>query len=1818
MKKGILYILLFLAIALFACPAMALASDETEVNRYTVLVLDASNSMEGKPLEEMKTAAINFCSSVLQSTGNNYVAVVSYNNTATINTRFSDNFDTLSKEIGNIKTGVFTNILAGLKEADGLLTYNAPTGNIVKNIVLLSDGLPTAGETLSTGRYAITDNAHYAYANSLYSFATTVRGKGINITSLCFFHNIDAMYGIRDNSLPSGFAQKIMLDIVGGKKDYCYEVKDAAGLEFAFGNIAGEIITEKTGKYEPDNDTYYYFEDYFNDSSFATRNSIGYFEYNDSLATMSLCLALSASNSTRAKALLKEIGFKNIQANYDLLTNPGRDTIGAVAAKKLIKVNNNEHYTLIALAIRGTSYGAEWAGNFKVGKTGQHEGFDEAKNKAFTFLKEYIAENDISGNIKIWLTGFSRGGATANLLAGELDDLASQSGGIISLPGKNNTSCRLLPKDLYTYCFEAPMGSLREYAKDISKGSRYNNIINIINPLDVVTKVAPSTFGFARYGIDIILPTATNSSNFSLLKNNMLSQYNTLTSIRKDGAQYTLDNFVNKKLVWEVGWWLIFPYPKPVIVDGKKVSMDAYLDTLIRDISVQIIRSRSNYVDRFQNDIREIMGLNQEADSKQTQVFSDHLSASLFNASNIPRLALALINPFDSVFEELFDLVSECVYDSLRVAGMASTYSTAQIEKMIKSLTSVLLSLVVFNTDSTVTLFSNSDIIGAAHEPSICLAWMQSRDINYTTNAFWTRVIGSYRIIRINCPVDVKVFLNNKLVAAIIDDEPQEIVDSAIIATINEDGEKIVYLPADADYEVVLKATDNGEMTFSINEFCFETNDVSKIINYYSLPLSNNMEFEAIFPAFKQTDIKNGIEEGSSIQYSLLHNGARIKPNIELTGTDAAEAYHMVEVSTEYEDYGLVMGSGIRQLGSFAMVTAIPTEGYEFIGWYKNDAVISTEAVYRFCVMEDISLVAKFIKLTEDTGSRPLIGEFKNFKDNIPKDYYKLAKNANGQQVISYSVNKDWYCLIADISGYTSDYTRLCMTLAFNGTKELGIDAVIPGKKNWVTIRDAGLSFNKQATQNADGSYTFDIPLAKYADIKSNGLSSIVFYMDPTVTFSGTRSFTVIDIGLRKEGEPAGPLNTQNSIFPTNIELQPDIVSLNINSTQQLAPTIWPSNATDKSITWASSKTEVATVSASGLVTAKAVGSATITATTANGLAAICEVTVINGNTSDNMAYFLKFNGNLNNENGAYPQVNSVVGSPSYVSGRNGNKAISLNYRNYLKLDKTNDLIDYNQSFTIAYWIKINSTAGNDPAIMSNKNWTSGGNNGWMFTAKNGIIKLNSKSRSDSSRVNGSTDIEITKYVTGQWVHIAAVWDKAANKVRTYANGVLTNDLKTNLATGMGGNGAPTLIGQSNDSSSSNLYNSSSMNVDFVIQDFFMTNRALTTEEISANFFDEPIPGIKIVSVSSDPSAGTSNERYTYIVTTNVPATKVEYKFDTDNTTYYLNANGSNNFDDGSPSVSADKMTWKWQNDSLWGTYNHTVTVKAYDANGNVDTATFNIMVSEANRYNISLNPDELYTFPNADEGYGPQTAKTVTATNTGSAATGSLNVALSGADRNSFTLSGTSLNSISAGSARTFTVTPKTGLKEGTYTATVTVSNTNVAATFDVSFTVTKAEDDPPVLDRPLIGEFKNHKDNNPKNFFTITNNPLNQQIFSYTKKPTWDNCLVAEVSGYAPEYTRLCVTATFTGSKQFTIEIPGKKDTTNILWSEFEKSSIMTKNSDNSYTFDIPLTMYKDIQENGISSIMIFLDPEASVSGTRSMTLLDIGFRKDGEAAW
>ena len=82
----------------------------------------------------------------------------------------------------------------------------------------------------------------------------------------------------------------------------------------------------------------------------------------------------------------------------------------------------------------------------------------------------------------------------------------------------------------------------------------------------------------------------------------------------------------------------------------------------------------------------------------------------------------------------------------------------------------------------------------------------------------------------------------------------------------------------------------------------------------------------------------------------------------------------------------------------------------------------------------------------------------------------------------------------------------------------------------------------------------------------------------------------------------------------TIITLNKTETTINVGSTETLSVTaIAPSNATDKTYTWSSDKESVATVDADGVVTAKAAGTANITATAndGSGVTATCAVTVI-------------------------------------------------------------------------------------------------------------------------------------------------------------------------------------------------------------------------------------------------------------------------------------------------------------------------------------------------------------------------------------------------------------------------------------------------------------------------------------------------------------------------------------------------------------------------------------------------------------------------------
>lgn len=182
-----------------------------------------------------------------------------------------------------------------------------------------------------------------------------------------------------------------------------------------------------------------------------------------------------------------------------------------------------------------------------------------------------------------------------------------------------------------------------------------------------------------------------------------------------------------------------------------------------------------------------------------------------------------------------------------------------------------------------------------------------------------------------------------------------------------------------------------------------------------------------------------------------------------------------------------------------------------------------------------------------------------------------------------------------------------CVVLApdvFTGTIESSYD-----EAGWAAAELAGLVCLPAAGQRQG---------ASVSGVGSNGC-----YWSATATDAGNAgymSFTgsgvsVSDDGLRASGCSVR-LIAEDGVAVESVRL--DISTINIAPTGKvtLAATVYPSNASNKNVTWTSSNTNIATVSPDGTVTSTGLlaGPATITVTTNSGnKSASCTVNVISG-----------------------------------------------------------------------------------------------------------------------------------------------------------------------------------------------------------------------------------------------------------------------------------------------------------------------------------------------------------------------------------------------------------------------------------------------------------------------------------------------------------------------------------------------------------------------------------------------------------------------------
>ncbi|MBR2547331.1 MAG: hypothetical protein IKF07_03980 [Eubacterium sp.] len=185
--------------------------------------------------------------------------------------------------------------------------------------------------------------------------------------------------------------------------------------------------------------------------------------------------------------LLKKLGFDGIgyRGNPDLTADDCDFTYGA---KRL-----DDGSMLVAVAVRSYAFDQSgkvkgWPQNFSVnGESAEGEHY--MLSKVAEAVVPEIAALGGSGDVRYWITGQSRGGALAGLIASKLP---------AQLGSRN--------KGIYAYTFESPR--VVQPKNDVEKArfeTDYNYIHNYVCSDDLVTAIPP--WGMVRYGVDHMLNT---------------------------------------------------------------------------------------------------------------------------------------------------------------------------------------------------------------------------------------------------------------------------------------------------------------------------------------------------------------------------------------------------------------------------------------------------------------------------------------------------------------------------------------------------------------------------------------------------------------------------------------------------------------------------------------------------------------------------------------------------------------------------------------------------------------------------------------------------------------------------------------------------------------------------------------------------------------------------------------------------------------------------------------------------------------------------------------------------------------------------------------------------------------------------------------------------------------------------------------------------------------------------------------------------------------------------------------------------------------
>lgn len=645
----------------------------------------------------------------------------------------------------------------------------------------------------------------------------------------------------------------------------------------------------------------------------------------------------TAENRTETiRKMYASLGFENVKLyNYDKPLTNDEDKVAFTIAKKDILVNGMS-YDLIVITTRGGNYGAEWVSNFNIGRLNiGHMGFTNAAYGVYNAFMSYCAEEgiDVGGNVKVLITGFSRSAAVSNVVAHSLNKWFAQNG---------NTK-----DNVYAYTFATPANTFTDSSDSLLTGNE--NIFNIVSPDDLVPCVPLASWRFGRYGTTLVLPKYG-----SAYANKMLDTLDALiapyTNIyRKTSNGFMFQNWIDQsKAVVQLSNLIHTTTGDLEQVRDKYQVILQDIFTIkengdgIEDLSQRLIDMGCYLVTRALVDygfgiVNDIVGF--PVDLFVGWIMDYYEDEVVPEFSAVKELVPAFVEAFFSMSKENQNLVVELIF-GLSMDNMISlmeTYYmyccafTEEKENAYEEMLQVYRPYV-----------KPGGHIIATHRMETYLAWLESAD----AKTLFGDSFDMYNI-SVACPVNINIYdEEDVLVGRVVNDEIDtsfDLADSLVLSV--TDDVKSISIYDDAYYRIEIIPIAEGDMTISIHG----TSIVGSGI-YENVALHTDSEYQLI----------PKLANNGNISYELIDT------KLDTYAVSEIDNDILLMINSNSDGNGHCVGGGLVAYNEYVTLTAVPYEKEAFIGWYLNDALLSTEISYSFLATQSQTITAKF---TENANS---------------------------------------------------------------------------------------------------------------------------------------------------------------------------------------------------------------------------------------------------------------------------------------------------------------------------------------------------------------------------------------------------------------------------------------------------------------------------------------------------------------------------------------------------------------------------------------------------------------------------------------------------------------------------------------------------------------------------------------------------------------------------------------------------------------------------------------------------------------------------------